>query len=944
VESEKFLFETLGNRAYDLSIVKETLPAYISDNLRFSMFAWQKSAIENLITANKIKAIEAPGVASHFMFNMATGTGKTLVLAAAILYYYKLGYRNFIFFVDQNNIVGKTEDNILDPDHTKYLFSNPIVIDEKTVEIKKVNSFSPLSKTSSLERPSIDHIEIIFTSIHKLHNSMYLVRENEVFLDDLQNRDLILLADEAHSFSADTKKSGKTLDIVEFKELKGSSAKVDVERSWENTVTKKLLQKEGAKVSSNNNVLLEFTATIPNDTMVLQKYRDKILSKFDLPEFLKAGYTKEINLVSSNFDRKQRIIQALLFNWFRHQIALDNGIPNFKAVILFRSKFASPDKEGNVEDDYRFFRDIVDGLKESDFQFLDSMDLSQLSQSVYETGQSRIVDIVQLIQDRFSGSYQSVISYIKSMFKEINCIITHSHEKGATGRTGEEKTTYEQDKLLNSLEDKNNPITAVFTCKRLTQGWDVLNLYDIVRMYEGQNTGGSNKKGAGGSTTSEVQLIGRGVRYNPFSYADKERNKRKFDKQLDHPLRVLEEFYFHSDKDERYITELKRELKNQKLFDDSNRTVVYYGIKDSIKKNKKSFYHKHKIFGNEQLDNPNRKRSDLADIHATFKFTYSIPESQYSAERLNLDIGMADTARHFQRTGDSVTITKSISAFIDGGFRHIILKAFNEISRKEKSIFRFQNLKNELRIGSSDELWKIDFLGKLELTLVLPSAYTTLEEISPRTLVEIFVRFFDELEACWKTIIHPKIGSAFAPRSFASYFDRPKPIHVNQDSHDESFESLIVQKEWYALDHFHGTSEERSLVQFVMDSVGSFKKKFSNLHLIRNEEVYKIYDFESGRGFMPDFILVMSSKTENLQYQVFIEPKGTQFMNSTGTFVESKEGWKEQFLLEITRRYGEDAVLKSENDEYKLIGLPFYNQALPQVIKQSIKENLDIDL
>jgi len=48
---------------------------------------------------------------THLMFNMATGTGKTLLMAALILYYYKKGYRHFIFFVNQNNIVDKTENN-----------------------------------------------------------------------------------------------------------------------------------------------------------------------------------------------------------------------------------------------------------------------------------------------------------------------------------------------------------------------------------------------------------------------------------------------------------------------------------------------------------------------------------------------------------------------------------------------------------------------------------------------------------------------------------------------------------------------------------------------------------------------------------------------------------------------------------------------------------------
>ena len=39
------------------------------------------------------------------MFNLATGTGKTLLMASTILYYYNKGYKHFIFFVNQNNIL-----------------------------------------------------------------------------------------------------------------------------------------------------------------------------------------------------------------------------------------------------------------------------------------------------------------------------------------------------------------------------------------------------------------------------------------------------------------------------------------------------------------------------------------------------------------------------------------------------------------------------------------------------------------------------------------------------------------------------------------------------------------------------------------------------------------------------------------------------------------------
>ena len=76
------------------------------------------------------------------MFNMATGSGKTFLMGALILYYYKKGYRNFIFFVHRSNIVDKTENNFIDKNHTKYLFKDKIIIDDKVVNIRKVEKFS----------------------------------------------------------------------------------------------------------------------------------------------------------------------------------------------------------------------------------------------------------------------------------------------------------------------------------------------------------------------------------------------------------------------------------------------------------------------------------------------------------------------------------------------------------------------------------------------------------------------------------------------------------------------------------------------------------------------------------------------------------------------------------------------------------------------------------
>ena len=57
---------------------------------------------------------------AQLLFHMATGSGKTLIMAANILQLYKQGYRKFIFFVNSTNIIEKTRDNFLNSLSEKY--------------------------------------------------------------------------------------------------------------------------------------------------------------------------------------------------------------------------------------------------------------------------------------------------------------------------------------------------------------------------------------------------------------------------------------------------------------------------------------------------------------------------------------------------------------------------------------------------------------------------------------------------------------------------------------------------------------------------------------------------------------------------------------------------------------------------------------------------------
>jgi len=898
LDNNKNLYEIIPERIKGAkSVFPEIcdIPHYITDNLKHKLFYWQIEALEHFLYYDN----EKPGLKKypvHLMFNMATGSGKTLLMAALILYYYKQGYRHFIFLVNQNNIVDKTQNNFVNKSHTKYLFKDKIIIDDRIVNIKEVDNFSS----------NPDNIEIKFTTIQKLHNDIHSEKENQVTLQELNKRNLVILADEAHHLNADTKRDGQ-LEILQT-EIPDRASKEEIERKgWEHTVINLILNKNG-QLKDNKNVLLEFTATMDIDARVIEKYKDKIIYKFTLKEFLSAGYTKEINLISSRLNKKERILQALLFNWYREQIALkyflqgNDSLINFKPVILFRSKTIEASRK-----DYAEFLDIIKNLKTSDFDFLNDI-ISKVDEgeTIYEQGKSKTLDMLEFIK-RENISYTRIVEKFKEIFAEKNCIITNSKDNEAKTI---EKTTEEQEKLLNSLEDKNNNIRVIFTVKRLTEGWDVLNLYDIVRLYEEQPAGGSTRK-TPETTIQEKQLIGRGVRYYPFDYENMERNKRKFDGVMNHELRVLEELnYYTYDEQSRYISHLKNELRKDGYIKD-NKVRKVFDLKDSFKE--KAFYKTKKIWKNKREPNPERRKKNLNDIDKNFYKGYTVRTLSLIEDKFGFDekdeIRRLDIEDEATRSIDPVPLFKDFD-------KHIIYKAINFKARESNSLFQFKNLKNELDIETIDNLLEDRLLGLFRIP-IYSSSYKKLDEIPNREKLNILIDFLDSFEKQLAEIINPYVGSKFEPYSFDKIFSEPvdKIVEINPDSEIE--EARLKNDDWYILDSFNGTSEELALVREIRKTIDNLQEKYEEVYFLRNEEVYKIYDFDKGREFRPDFILFLKSKEEGKYYQVFIEPKGD--------YLEPRDRWKDDFLKEITERYSESDILHYENDVYRLIGLPLYN-------------------
>lgn len=885
--NDKTLFEVIENERKAVKKYKPELlemPEFITKNLKYDFFEWQKSALENFLIFDCVPELDdfpdLKNKPTHLLFNMATGAGKTMMMAALILYYFEKGYRHFLFFVNQNNIVDKTENNFIDPTHAKFLFTEKILQGDTVIPIRKVETFSPHS----------DGIEIKFTSIQKLYNDIHTKRENQTTLADLHKLTLVMLGDEAHHLNAPTKSKKRDAEI----ERKG----------WEHMVLELLLNKNG---NPSQNVLLEFTATLPENADVQQKYADKIITKFGLKEFLQKGYTKEINLVSSTLSKKERVLHALLFAWYRHQIALKYGIANFKPVMLFRSKTVDESKA-----DYLAFLNWVENVQVDDFSFLKTFSTSlNDSDNANEQGKTRTEQALKFMQDNKFG-FAHLANWVKQNYQKHNIIITNSENN----KTKTEKTDSETEKLLNNLEAADNPIRAIFTVGRLTEGWDVLNLFDIVRLYEGQNGGGSNKKSCktANTTVSEKQLIGRGVRYFPFAFEDKQPNKRKFDNDMQHELRILEElFYYTHDEQSRYISELKNELRKDGYLPekDDDKVLATFKLKSEFAANKD--FRELLIWANKKIPNPNAKSNNADSLQAnpqTLSFQVHgnqlLQETQFTADEND------ETARQIG-TQNNFTQTIKMSEME----RHIFNKALHIKGKNSQSLFHFNRLQSKLDIHNRNELqnnllkdWQIEFLGLGQDKQVRPDDKLA----GCLKILEMVEKHLNESDM-------PFIGTKeFTPKKLWEIFGTPKQKWVKKD---DVKTTIATQNDWYVMDNFAGTSLEEALIQFISARLGDLKSQY-DVHLIRNGEVFKLNNFADGEGFMPDFILLLKDKQKSssngvndfLHYQIFIEPKGEHLVKT--------DRWKEEFLEAITAEYGKDKILQKDTPHYRLIGLPFF--------------------
>lgn len=858
--SDKFLFDELNTLAEYGAITDKKYP-FVDDNLnpKLALRDYQKQAFNRFWFY--YEGDKKPDNNVHLAFHMATGSGKTVMMAGLILYLYEKGYRNFLFFVNRGQIVEKTKDNFINAQSNKYLFNDKITINNKQVRIKAVDNFA---------YSSLDDINICFTTIQGLFSDFHHEKENSLTIGDFKENKIALIADEAHHINASTKKQGELFD-------KDGNPKA----SWENTV-------EEIFKAHQDNILLEFSATIELDNPeVKEKYLDKIIYQYDLKHFVEDGFSKKINLFKSDTDKQTRLLQALVMSMYREQIAIKHQL-NIKPVVLFKSS-----KIAESKDNQALFHHLIDNLKVRDLAVIKNQtDIAVLKQA-FDFFDTNDIQLNLLIEK------------IKIAFNEKKCLCTNS-----------DKELEHNQKRLNNLEDKNNSIRAIFTVDKLNEGWDVLNLFDIVRLYEGQNTGGSNKGKIGKKTVSEAQLIGRGARYCPFKIKNEDNVYiRKFDDDINNELRILEELYFHSENEVRYINEIQRALIEQGLLEQEGQQPIKLTLKLKPKIKDSSHFKNKLIFKNDRIIKQYNTVKNMAD--------FGIAKTNFSYE---LQSGKGRLSEIFDNHTEQTKKANKSYPLIELLGLNIVKNALLDFNA-----LTFNHLKKTFpNLDSINHFLGDDYLGGFEINILGDA-----DNLSSKQKLAIATSFLNKLEAEIKgNIIEFEGTKDFYPYSAQSIFTE-KTLLIPQDKEKQ------IQKiahDWFVFEKFYGTSEEEKLIELIRTIIDDIRGDDGNVYLIRNERHFALYDFAQGRRFEPDFVLLSHNKKNQCHYQFFIEPKGKH--------LQQIDKWKEDFLLEIEKNNraltGVNNTTTYNNDEYKIIGLAFYNHGNENSFKNQFREKLEV--
>lgn len=910
-----FLFNKIESNPDYIQWAKSyEIPEYITDNLHPTkqLRDYQQRALKHFIWLYEHDRANA----KHLMFNMATGTGKTLVMASVVLYLYEKGYRNFLFLVHQIQIKDQAIKNFTDYKFEKYLF-NPkgIKINGQNVDVKAVGSVADASRNA---------INFMFFSTSLLYNRLKEDRENGLTAEDFVNNDVVVIADEAHRLNVDTR----------------SKSKKDQEEilNWETAVMSAIRVRE-------ENILLEFTATVDlANEAIHSKYQDKLVDRYDFLQFNKDGYSKDVKFlynqeVHTEDQKRLLIVNAVALSEYRRLLAEREMGVSISPIVLIKSI-----KIAQSEDDRKFFDTVIGSLRPEDLSRL-----KELSRENKNLEHEVLADMFAWLANTKSGlvsqgdwdGLKAFTAEIRANFSHDNTLIYNSQKK-------------EKAELLPLLDSPRNTIRAIFSVNALNEGWDVLGLYDIIHFDISE---------AKKVSLQDIQLIGRGARYCPYelprSYKRDEdstmlklfgsrglefdKYKRKFDNDPFDKGRVLETFVYHFVKTGTFLENLQRDLLGE--------GIISEGVEKKTISMKQNFLDSDTYKKGFVLVNHTEKRNKTKGEEIDTTFNRVIKAGLYNLRAR----GLSDFEQNQIIAGQKVDVIRITEEYFP---LPVIRKA---LVSAEGNFFRFNNLTEHLvGIKTVDELVE-KYLPLYEIKYTYEEG-KSISQLNPTEKLQLLVGvILPEVRKAIDVNMPRETGSKqFRPVSLSQVFGQEKNIYLmsfpaedpvagekifvsnderakaQSDNDNLELQYDIQAADWYAYDENYGTSEEKRFVKYMASQIDDLRAKYegAEIYLIRNELDYWLYSPQDGRRFSPDYMLIINDvATGEMYYQCLIEPKG-------GHLLELDE-WKEDALISLAddceiifdaqesdkrayKDYLEEAK-KHGYKEIKCLGLKFYN-------------------
>lgn len=862
------------------------IPDYVNQNLIHTLRYYQDKALRNY-HYTQTQIVPNP---QHVLFNMATGSGKTDLMAGLILYLFQEHkYQNFLFTVNTNSVLMKTKDNLVTEASEKYLFNENIEIEGQRIFIRQVERFPNL--------PQKNTIYIKLSSVQKVSDDLFVLKENTMGLSDYENNPVVILADEAHHYSASTK------------------AEKDAENTWESAINKILTARNDKE---KKNLLLEFTATVDFDKdTIYDKYRDKVVYRYPLNQLMRDKYSKQVKRIETSVNDTDKMLNVVLLSQFRKYRAYAEGVTGtFKPVIMFKSPKVAISLEAT-----KIFNDVIANLNVSDLiTFIKR-------QQVLPGNESSALELAYNFYLQNEDDLAKIIREIKHDFDPRNVLNAND-----TSGNMLEKGQY---MALNTLESPNNLYRVVFAVAKLTEGWDVLNLYDIVRI---EKEAATNKT----ATMVEAQLIGRGARYYPFEIDGEKSYQRRYDNDLSNKQLLLETLHYHTMNEPQYLKQLVGSLKQMDLptGQDKKNPPIEVKVKTSFKRT--DTYKTGQIYYN--------VTEKVSDEWFDSIGKYGIDHRLEISRRLNY--GSREVA--YEATIENVE-TKTVH--IEKFDHRFIKKAIQSLE-----FYRFDNLKLYIPLLKSmkEFIYGEKWLNALNLKLFLtvPKEYR-IANISRNELLKVTIELLKEYESKFKSGYIKERGTnnfvGYPINEYLTNYNKRIPDYDTANLLQETTQKVSayeIDDEFYVYEKAIVNKLEYELIERIKSYVPKLKQKYNkavylfrmdeNMHResVKSEKL-KLHQYGSRinrsgetvdvhlQGFQPDFILFLEDS--DVQFQIFIEPKGM----SGDRFVS--ELWKQDLLLYITDHQAE-IEFEDNISNVQIKGLKFYTKNDGQKTMSQLEE------